>query len=370
MSRGERIASAGWSRGAGWLLMAALLGNTVAPDGRAWAEDMPKTAAAGTSDTLGEWEGAFMKTLGGRQFWGDVHFYYGWSIQQNILTGHYRLLDAADVRHCWGSYDECLQHLTDIKERHQLEPMSGKAVVLIHGMVRSSKSLHAMEAPFLEAGYRVFAFDYPSTQLTIPESAEYLRRALSSLEGIEEINFVVHSMGGLVVRSYLQKEPDPRIRRMVMLGVPNLGAHLADRLKENVLYRGILGPAGQQLISATDGFIAGLPVPKFEFAVIAGGRGTPNGYNPLIPGDDDGTVAVESTRLPGAADFIQLPVLHSFMMAHRDVVAASVRFVTTGAIRDDGSRQPIPAATDAVVDGAGHVAPAGRSAGRAVVPES
>ena len=34
-----------------------------------------------------------MKTLGGRQLWGDVAVFHDWRIQKNILTGHYRLLD-------------------------------------------------------------------------------------------------------------------------------------------------------------------------------------------------------------------------------------------------------------------------------------
>lgn len=357
------------NRGTSCLLLSAVVLAAFIPGSLA-GDEIPGGPEGDRRDETDVWKGAFMKTLGGRQFWGDVCFYHGWSIQQNILTGHYRLLDSADIRHCWGSYDTCMRHLAELRKERQLAPMSGKAVVLIHGMVRSSKSLHAMEKPFSEAGYQVFAFDYPSTRLTIPESAEFLRRSLSSLEGIEEINFVVHSMGGLVVRAYLQQECDPRIHRMVMLGVPNRGAHLADRLKENVLFRSILGPAGQQLISATDGFIASLPVPDFEFAVIAGGRGTPNGYNPLIPGDDDATVSVESTRLPGATDFIQLPVLHTLMMGNPDVVASSLRFVTTGALRADGSRQPIPAVAETVVNGAGHTQPAGRAVGRAFVPGS
>ena len=36
------------------------------------------------------------KTLGGRQFWGDVHYFRGWRIQQNVFTKHYRLLDPGD----------------------------------------------------------------------------------------------------------------------------------------------------------------------------------------------------------------------------------------------------------------------------------
>ncbi len=284
-----------------------------------------------------------MNTLGGRMLWGDVHFFHDWRIQHHIMTGHYRLLDGNDVRHSWGTFDQCLQRLNEIRRERNLPDMSGKAVVLVHGIIRSSKSFGPMAQALRDAGYQVFAFDYPSTHVEIEASATYLNRALSSLEGIEEINFVVHSMGGLVVRASLAERDDPRFHRMVMLGVPNQGARLANLVKENVLYRVVYGPAGQQLAEDPAGFVARLPTPSFEFAIIAGGRGTLDGYNPLIPGDDDGTISVACTRLPGAADFATFPALHSFLMKNGDIIAAGERFLRTGALREEGPRQPIPA---------------------------
>jgi pimeloyl-ACP methyl ester carboxylesterase len=285
---------------------------------------------------------ATMKTLGGRQFWGDVFFFREWRIQKHVVTGHHRLLDGEDYRHVAGTFDECRDKLDEIKKERKLEPMSGSAVVLLHGIIRSSKSMRKMRAPFEEAGYTVFSFDYPSTQADIPSAAEYLHSVLESLEGIREINFVVHSMGGLVVRAYLKEHEDKRIKRMVMLGVPNLGANLADRVQKVGLYRLVFGPAGQQLVSAPNGLIASLPAPEFEFAIIAGARGTLNGFNPLIPGDDDGTVTVNSTRLPGAADFITVSCLHSFLMGDDDAIDCSVRFIRSGRLRKEGERHPIP----------------------------
>lgn len=282
-----------------------------------------------------------MRTLGGRQFWADVAFFHDWSIQKNVFTGNYRLLDGADRRHAHGTLEECRRRLDRIREERNLPPMSGRAVVLVHGIVRSSKSFGRISDRLREEGYSVFGFDYPSTRVAISDAAEMLAGALESLEGIEEINFVTHSMGGLVVRAFLAEHEDDRLRRMVMLAPPNTGAHLADRLHGNLLYKAIFGPSGQQLISEAEGFIAALPAPEFEFGIIAAGRGTLNGYNPLIPGDDDGTVAVSSTRLPGAADFITLRGLHSLFMRQEETADCIVRFLREGRFREDGPRHPI-----------------------------
>ncbi len=282
-----------------------------------------------------------MKTLGGRQFWGDLHYFRGWRIQQNVITKHCRLLDKDDVRHASGKFETCQGTLDEIRKQEKLPPMDGKAVILVHGIVRSSKSFGTMEKRLEEDGYMVFGFDYPSTRVSIPESAEYLRKCIKSLEGIDEIYLVVHSMGGLVVRSMLKKDPDPRIKRMVMMGVPNKGAELADMLKKNPLFKAIYGPAGQQLVTDNQGLIRDLPTPKFEFGVIAGGRGNEKGFNPIIPGDDDGTVAVTSTRLPGAADFMMEPVLHSFLMFNKECIEATVLFLKSGRFRKDKAPMPI-----------------------------
>jgi len=166
-----------------------------------------------------------MKTIGGRQFWGDVHYFQGFRIQQNIVTKHYRLLDAEDNRLAFGGLASCQDRLSTIKKKHNLSKMCGKAVILVHGIMRSSKSFGSLEDKFKEKNYLVFGFDYPSTRISIAESADYLHRCIQSLDGVEEINLVAHSMGGLVIRSMIMENMDPRLKRLVMMGVPNSGGY-------------------------------------------------------------------------------------------------------------------------------------------------
>jgi pimeloyl-ACP methyl ester carboxylesterase len=281
-----------------------------------------------------------MKTLGGRQFWGDVKFFRGWRIQQNVFTEHFRLLDPKDNRYAYGSLKTCCDKLEEIKVKHKLPPMSGKAAIEIHGITKSSKTYYAMRPALEKAGYMVVPFDYPSTRIDISQAARYLNRVIQSLNGIDRIDFVVHSMGGLVVRSWFRDHDDLRIKRMVMLGTPNRGAELADMLKKNAAFRLIMGPAGQQLVTGDSGTIAQLPVPPCEFGIIAGGRGS-EGYNPLVAGDNDLIVSVESTRLVGAADFLMVHAMHTFMLSNPEAIEATVRFLESGHFRKNGSRQPV-----------------------------
>jgi pimeloyl-ACP methyl ester carboxylesterase len=281
------------------------------------------------------------KTLGGRQFWGDVYYFRGWRIQQNVFTKHHRLIDPNDVRHSWGSYEECQKAFELVREKLELVPPTGPAVILIHGLMQSSKSMASMRSSLQEAGFSTIVFDYPSSQVTIPEAAKYLDRMIQSLEGYDELNFVVHSMGGLVVRAYTAEYSDPRIKRMVMLGTPNHGAELADITQRYWIVRTAAGPGARQLVTKADGLIPKLPVPNFEFAVIAGSRGNKYGWNPLIPGDDDGTVTVASTRLKGAADFTTVRALHSRLLWNEVAISHTVNFIKDGRLNPEGLPRPI-----------------------------
>lgn len=275
-------------------------------------------------------------TMGGVQFWGDVAFLQGWKIQRNVFTGHHRLLDHRNKAYFSGTLEQCEAALQKIRQEKKLTADTGRAVVLIHGIGRSSRSFPKLIDRLRTDGYVVVPFEYPSTRLPLEQSAECLECVLQSLTDVASIDFVVHSMGGLVVRTLLKRQrdndtpADPRLHRMVMLGTPNHGAELADMLRTTAAFGLIYGPAGQQLVTASNGTIGQLPVPDFEFAVIAGGKGTPRGYNPLLPGDNDGTVTVASTRLNGAADFLLVPRLHSFLMNDATVINATSHFLQHG----------------------------------------
>ena len=286
------------------------------------------------------------KTLGGREFWGDVAHFHGWRIQHNVISKHFRLIDGDDVRHAWGTRELCQAKLDEIQREQKLPKMSGEGVLLVHGITRSSKSMAAYRPPLEKAGYHVFPFDYPSTRVDLDTAADYLNQVIESLDGIQRLHIVAHSMGGVVTRTYRARHRDERLTRVVLVGSPQKGAELADlmRDKANLIFKPLFGPAGQQLLTNPGSFVSKLPTPDIEFAVIAGGK-PPHGYNPLIAGDDDGIVSLESTRLAGATDFLQLDSLHLGLNRNESAHSATVRFLQTGRLRAEGESQPIPRET-------------------------
>ena len=282
-----------------------------------------------------------LPTLGGAQFWGDVRHRGGWRMQRHVLTGHHRLLDDWDVRRAWGDRSVCDAALDAAAETHGLPRPRGETVVLVHGMIRTGKCFAKLAGELREAGFETVSVDYPSTRQSLRASAAMLGEVTDGLLREQDpadpvtLHFVCHSAGGLIVRAWGEANADAPVGRTVLMGVPNGGAAMADRVRGLPLIGGSLdllwGSAAGELSTTEGETLSGLPAPRGEFATIAGCRGAEGGYNPLIPGDDDGTVAVREARLTGEADHLAVRGAgHSFLMTNPAVRAATVRFLTGG----------------------------------------
>jgi hypothetical protein len=330
-------------------LSAALFG----AGGLSAADETATRAAAGSEGLV--MPNLVSKTAGGKQFWADVWFFHDWRVQRNVLTGHCRLLDGANRRHAWGTFDACHTQLEEIRRRDNLPVMEGKAVIVLHGLFRTRSAMQPLcKVLGSKGGYKAFAMGYPTTRGSVGDHAQSLDSVVRSLESMEEMNFVAHSLGNLVVRYWLQDlveqartlPPGQRFGRMVMLAPPNHHPQIAAKLLSTDLAAMVAGPAAEQLATGWSELEPHLATPPFEFGILAGGKGDGRGYNPLIPGDDDAVITVESTRLPGACDFRRLPVLHSFIMNAPQIQEMTLRFLSHGYFESDASRQPIVAAVE------------------------
>lgn len=284
-----------------------------------------------------------LPTFGGKQIWGDVFLYAGYRIQQNVLTRHHRLLAPNDARLASGSWDHCHTTFRRLRESLDLRPASDHLVLLLHGIFRSKDSFGPMTRALRAAGYEAHGVNYPSTRQSLEDHADQVEVLLERLEDVRTVSFVTHSMGGIVARIVLSRKDRPwrrriRVNRLLMIATPNRGAEIATRLDDLAAFRAFAGPSLNQLRPRN---AAQLPTPDVPFAIIAGGRGDPRGFNPLLPGDDDMTVTVEETRLEGAEDFLVVKnAVHTVIMVHPEVVRAAVRYLATGRLRDPDEPEP------------------------------
>jgi triacylglycerol lipase len=206
-------------------------------------------------------------------------------------------------------------------------------VILLHGLCRTSRSMAKMERALTDAGYRVQNVSYPSRTAAVQQLADdAIGRAVNEChrDGATNINFVTHSLGGILVRSYLARHSLPELGRVVMLAPPNQGSEVVDKLGGLFLFRWINGPAGKELGTGTNSTPNQLGPATYPVGIIAGDRSINWINSLLISGRDDGKVSVERTKLAGMRDHVVIHTAHPFIMRNREVIRQTIQFLRTG----------------------------------------
>jgi pimeloyl-ACP methyl ester carboxylesterase len=205
-------------------------------------------------------------------------------------------------------------------------------VVLLHGMVRTSASMNTMASALESAGYRVVNIDYPSRQHPIETLAPLaVEKGVQACGDGATIHFVTHSLGGILVRYYLERQQIEQLGRVVMLAPPNQGSEVVDRLRNVPGFGFINGPAGRQLGTGKDSLPLALGAVDYEVGVIAGTSSINLILSQWLPSPNDGKVSTANTRVEGMTDFITVPHSHPLIMNSRLVIQQTLSFLKTGA---------------------------------------
>lgn len=196
--------------------------------------------------------------------------------------------------------------------------------------------MDAMEKRLQKEGYLVVNHDYPSRKFSVEDLAtRVVPPVIKQCEDSSRINFVTHSLGGIVLRQYLKGNPLPNLHRVVMLGPPNQGSEVVDNLGPVPGFRLFNGPAGMQLGTREGSIPKNLGPANFEVGIIAGTRSINLILSTFLPNPDDGKVSVENTKLAGMKDHIQVPVSHPYLMKNPQVIDHVVRFLESGAFKPE-----------------------------------
>lgn len=208
-----------------------------------------------------------------------------------------------------------------------------ECVILLHGLSRTPKSFAIMEQQLTEAEYFVVNQGYPSREFSIDiltEKAIPPALEICHTHHATPINFVTHSLGGILLRYYLTQQNIIDLNRVVMLAPPNKGSQIVDSLKTWSLFKLMNGPAGQELGTDNASVPLRLGPATFDLGIIAGTRTIDPFSSMLLPNPDDGKVSLENTKLDGMRDFISLPVSHAYIMQNENIIKQTLHYLQCG----------------------------------------
>lgn len=214
---------------------------------------------------------------------------------------------------------------------HAEKPSHGEQVVLLHGIARSASHMKDLEEFLEDKGYTVYNLDYPSTNHTLEQLTSIVAADIADkISADKPVHFIGYSMGGIVTRAVLNKFRPDNLGRVVQLASPNKGSEVADFLKDNWLYEKVYGPAGKQLVTDGAGIDELLGKVDYELGVVAGTFSIDPVSSSLIPGDDDGKVSVESTKVEGMRDHVLVYASHTFFPQNENVHRHALEFLRNG----------------------------------------
>lgn len=149
-------------------------------------------------------------------------------------------------------------------------------VLLLHGYLATRGSVHLLEQRLTHLGHVVMTYRLGPVQMgDIRQSSGFIAGKVDSLRaqtGVEKVDIVAHSMGGLVALDYLKRlNGHTRIRRLILLGTPVHGTWSA-------LMGLMTVPLGQATVQLLPGSafldeLAALPMPPGpEVITVAAAR--------------------------------------------------------------------------------------------------
>jgi len=335
------------------LCIAALAGVlTAAPAGRAAETRADATGAEGSATAPpaaeragdaaeAEWLAALRHSADALQ-WSDEAVRHDWRLQHRPGSAACRILDPNDAVVREGSREECAAAFAALERSGAVPAVRGPVVIVLHGLGEGRRSMRPL-VDYLRRNLdaTVLSFGYASTSAGIEDHGRALAAVVAGLPAADGVSFVGHSLGNIVVRRWMglaQGDDLARVRRMVMLGPPNQGSELARTVAKIGPLASFSNGAARELVLDWQRVSRDLAVPPCPFGIVAGGKGDDRGYSLLLAGDDDAVVRVDETRLPGAGDFLILPVHHAAMMRHAGVQRATAAFLETG--RFDAAAAP------------------------------
>ena len=211
-------------------------------------------------------------------------------------------------------------------------------VILVHGLWMTGLEFGVLRQRLqTRHGFDVHVFAYPSMHGNVDEIvAELADLARERAASTGRVHLVGHSLGGAIVYRALEQQGMRDLPgNAVFLGSPLNGSRAANGVGRLSMLRPLIGPHALSELAEPCGRCWPDNCAR-SLGAIAGTRRLGTGqFFAHFDEENDGTVAVSETVIPGLNDHLALPHSHVGMLFANDVAAQVGHFLLHGRFAQD-----------------------------------
>ncbi|MCL1991988.1 MAG: alpha/beta hydrolase [Spirochaetes bacterium] len=208
--------------------------------------------------------------------------------------------------------------------------MQGQITILAHGFNKSRGDMLFLSCGLKARGIDNIAVKLPARFNTLNNCLDSLHLQIGNVvKKHKTVNFVGHSMGGLIIRSYINKHQLENVGRCVFIATPHLGSKLAGISARIPFYAKIFKPINDLLPSSENKYL--LENKKIEIGIIAGNKNGTVFGKMFLSKNSDGRVETASALSDDAKETVVLPCAHKKIHRKKETLDKVASFILSGA---------------------------------------
>ena len=181
--------------------------------------------------------------------------------------------------------------------------------ILCHGFNKSAEDMFFLRDGLNNRGIKNIVANIPSTLSSLEDCINSFHlQVYDYINMSAKINFIGHSMGGLVIRSYINMHNLENVSKCIFISTPHLGSKLAKIAGKIPLYKNIVKPIVE--LQPKEENIYLLKNKNIKIGLIIGEKNDSVLGRIFLSKNADGRVEKESALSDDANDVVYLPFGH------------------------------------------------------------
>ncbi|MFH1965383.1 MAG: alpha/beta fold hydrolase [Acidobacteriota bacterium] len=207
--------------------------------------------------------------------------------------------------------------------------MKNSLTILIHGFNKDSRDMAFLEKGLSESGFETVSVDLPARLGTMDKCIEVLHLQISDLvREHQAVNYVAHSMGGLIARAYINHVQQANVGKCVFIATPHNGSRLAG-IANRIPFYSMIFQTVKPILPGSDFLPPSLPE-GIMVGLIAGNKNRHLLGRLFLSEQSDGRIEVSSVESRDADEFIVLPFGHKEIHHQHETLMLVRNFLLKG----------------------------------------